>query len=624
MPVARRVGLLVAYAFLDPVRRTRAGDVNAHWLERAFTCFAPIGTSIHHLLAEVNLLVNMGVLAAQDGAEESDRLRVVPAALERLDASPADLASAALQSAGSSTLEHARGLLVGLSRLRRNGHVGPFPLPTVQSALREVDTLALWEACRAPVEQYTIGALAHAAGLLRGFGMLTVEGGADGLRVSEAPSSAPDATEHPERPPARWIVQPNFEILVPEDVGPHLLGHLGGIADLIAVDRVARFRLTQESVARAVLLPGGVGAAIERLRTGALHGLPDNVEETVVSWGRRAAVVRPYRGSFLVAGSAEQAALLRARPELHREIAPGVFHVASAPLAFLLKELADEGHAVAPVIGEGLDLGRNRPQETASVQAERLRKGIEKTAAATSPELRRRAEEERRLKAEAELAASRAQRAASAGKGAKGGAEQRLRRTLVEVSRTWPLVACVVAVRPDLLRTVLTVQEETLRSAEESGSPRAAERFLAEVGERMGLLQRGKGPAAVPVPASASTRPLVQADDDLDAADADEDLDHRAPAEPSPGDAHRLALGLDWKTLAPGPLEDILELAAEAGLCVEILYVNAAGEKKPRTVQPEAVYRQKRRVWLDATERDTDASHTFALDRIAAIRTAPG
>jgi predicted DNA-binding transcriptional regulator YafY len=117
----------------------------------------------------------------------------------------------------------------------------------------------------------------------------------------------------------------------------------------------------------------------------------------------------------------------------------------------------------------------------------------------------------------------------------------------------------------------------------------------------------------------------VQADDDLDAADAGRaSTPHRLPPEPLPGDAHRLALGPDWKTLAPGPLEDILELAAEAGLCVEILYVNAAGEKKPRTVQPEAVYRQKRRVWLDATERDTDASHTFALDRIAAIRTAPG
>jgi|GEM_PF-5586265 len=621
VPAQWRLALLVAYAGLDPVRRTQAGGLNAHWVERVFACFAPLGTSIHHLYSEMNLLVNMGIIAPSGEAADADRLQVVPAMFERLGERPTDLARAVLGCAGTATVSHARGLFVGLARLRRNGHVGPAPLPDVLSALREVDPLALWEACEAPTEHFNPGSLARAAGVLRGLGLLTVESGGGILRVSEAPDPPPPTAGAPAPIRSRWIVQPNFEVLVPADADPVATAYLGVSADLVATDRVARFRLTQESIGRATLEAAGAEAAIERLREGAVHGLPDNVEATLCAWARRAVVARGYRGGVIVAGSEDQARLLRARPDVRREIAPGVFHVASNDVASILRDVSGEGHPVAPVVGEGHGPVRPRPVESASVHAERLLKLLDRVASTPTPELRRRAEEQARLKAEADAAASRGKRSSRDGAREEATSDPRFRRNLVQVARRWPLVASLVEVRPDLIRTVLSVHEDTLWSAEESGSPRSAERFLVEVGEMMGLLPGKQASGPTSARRSPDEEADEESDDEADAEDESDDFEMGGPVtDPSPVESRRLGLDRDWQTLAIGHLEDVLKAAADAEVGVEILYVNAAGEKKARAIEPESIYRQKRRVWLDATEQGTDVAHTFALDRIAAIR----
>lgn len=121
--------------------------------------------------------------------------------------------------------------------------------------------------------------------------------------------------------------------------------------------------------------------------------------------------------------------------------------------------------------------------------------------------------------------------------------------------------------------------------------------------------------AAAAVASCASARGPVHDDEDEEGDGFEDD-------EVGAGARH-VGLDADWKTLPLGQLEDVLGYAAEHELLVEVLYVNAAGQSKPRVIQPTNVHRQKRRVWTDARDPATDSTHTFALDRIAAIRALP-
>lgn len=92
-----------------------------------------------------------------------------------------------------------------------------------------------------------------------------------------------------EVPPAEesatsFILQPSFDLLVPRNIDPTVLWELEGLADLVKPDQVLVYRLSRESVYRA-LCDGRSGDDIVAFLAGyARNGLPQNVAADLREW----------------------------------------------------------------------------------------------------------------------------------------------------------------------------------------------------------------------------------------------------------------------------------------------------------------------------------------------------
>jgi hypothetical protein len=155
------------------------------------------------------------------------------------------------------------------------------------------------------------------------------------------------------RPPppgdARWIVQPSFDVLVPWDAAPARVALLGCVADVEHLDRVCRFRITQQSVLRGIRILGGGPRVTEILAEGAAAALPQNVAATVAGWCAVRPSLRPVKGEVLIAADPDlRAWLLRACPSAV-EVAPGVFLPHERDVATLKRTAKKEGIPVDPV-----------------------------------------------------------------------------------------------------------------------------------------------------------------------------------------------------------------------------------------------------------------------------------
>jgi len=140
------------------------------------------------------------------------------------------------------------------------------------------------------------------------------------------------ATTPPPHGSTPFVVQPSFDVLVPWDASPARTALLGAVADLEAVDRVCRFRITDASVRRGVEVLGDGDAVVAVLRDGADRPLPDNVLATLRGWTARPRDVHGVRGEMIVAyDDAQRAFVRRAFPGAH-ELVPGAFLVEAGAL----------------------------------------------------------------------------------------------------------------------------------------------------------------------------------------------------------------------------------------------------------------------------------------------------
>ena len=355
MPLVRRLALLAAHMRADPMTLTTQRQVTVRWLERAREVFAAAECTTDFLLGCVVLLDRLGAVRPDPTDPAGKAWRVEPAIREVFAATPADLALAYLEANEGSEGGASLGVVALLERAAAAGEERP-------TLARLAELGAAWvkghHRAYNPFHEQHFFATTIAASLrsLRAFGLATVEGGEGGLRARRAtpPTVAPR--------PFRCTVLPTFEIWVAEDADPAGTAELGLLADLSSTDRVARFTLTQQSVARAARAPGGVAAAIERLAAAAEHGLPDNVRSTLEGWARRAVVMHAYRGAVIVTTTAEQAEFLRGRPGVLEEIAPGV-HLVRAGRARRDPPRRREGgapHVRGPRGGRGGPAGGDR------------------------------------------------------------------------------------------------------------------------------------------------------------------------------------------------------------------------------------------------------------------------
>jgi len=85
----------------------------------------------------------------------------------------------------------------------------------------------------------------------------------------------------------KWFfVQGTFEVLVPATVDPSILWHLEHMADLAKPDQMLIYRITRQSVYRALVRGMGARDIMDFLETYSRNPLPQNVRYSVEEWCR--------------------------------------------------------------------------------------------------------------------------------------------------------------------------------------------------------------------------------------------------------------------------------------------------------------------------------------------------
>jgi hypothetical protein len=118
------------------------------------------------------------------------------------------------------------------------------------------------------------------------------------------------------------IVQPTMEILVPRDFDPVDLLNVGEMADLVQADVVSIYRITRDSVSRAVKAGWTEDRMVGFLERVSVHSIPDTVRMNLSGWCRLHPEAHLIRGTFLVYGG-DKAVL----PKGLEEVLPGIFRV---------------------------------------------------------------------------------------------------------------------------------------------------------------------------------------------------------------------------------------------------------------------------------------------------------
>lgn len=572
---AHRLALLAAFFYADPPRVTQARTLNAHWLERVYERFATLGTSRGVLGATVRFFQQTDAIVwkgAVDGAH-----RVSEEGLAVLALPPEDLALAFLEIGGNVGQGSTTAALAALEYARRSGP-GPIPLDALVELGKHLLRPGGWKTSPFEADDFEHVPLAAALGRLRTLGLATV--GLDEGQVVVWRTSPPPA---PPTPRPKWIVQPNFDVLVPEDADPVATARLGALADLVVADRVARFTLTKESVARAATFPGGAAAAVERLAAGAEHGLPENVAATLRDWARRATPLRAFTGAVVIAGNEEQAAFLRSRGEGVREIAPGVFHGRTTDLDDLLRAAGKAGHLSTPVESDTEDYSerwRQRPDPVNEAAA--LRRRIEENS---KPPVAPKAPPKPRPVERPASIPPRIVPPAPVGRGP-------VVRTVEDLEDNWPEIADAVRGDDRLLRVALELDENDLECIADQWKPKRIRAVLSVMADARAA-GIGRWSSTGPPPPPEPPRRV------------------EAPSEESES---------PWTTPAPGHLHTFLEAAILRGARIDVLYVNSEGKRSEHSVAPQRLVRDGPAEWLVALNHASSGICRYHLDRIAAVR----
>lgn len=82
----------------------------------------------------------------------------------------------------------------------------------------------------------------------------------------------------------QFYLTPSFEIMAPAGLAPVLLGRIGELAELTGCDRANTYKITEESIERAIKAGWRRDDVLQFLRDNSQIGLPENVEATIKGW----------------------------------------------------------------------------------------------------------------------------------------------------------------------------------------------------------------------------------------------------------------------------------------------------------------------------------------------------
>ena len=83
---------------------------------------------------------------------------------------------------------------------------------------------------------------------------------------------------------AQFYLTPSFEIMAPAGLAPILLFRIGELAELTGCDRANTYRITEQSIERALEKGWRRDDTLQFLRDNSQIGLPENVESTLKGW----------------------------------------------------------------------------------------------------------------------------------------------------------------------------------------------------------------------------------------------------------------------------------------------------------------------------------------------------
>ena len=281
---------------------------------------APV--DVHRATILVDALVRAGALTDHGGID------VVPDAWQRLAsltprARLAELAASAASTALAAAIE---AILMTLPRDRAMSARSIERLMLVLAPDQSAET------CRRAREAMTL------------MGMLT--------RFEDgyvAVGAVPDADD--ERKPL--VVQPNFDVTMPEEFTFEDGLFVARIAELRRHDRYPHLELTKERLASALREGEEFESIVERLQELAGQAVPQNVIVTMRGWASEHESIRLFRGVVLTVEEARRYAVEHAeavRSLLRRELAPGVYLVDEHDVRELQAALEEAGIELVPEV----------------------------------------------------------------------------------------------------------------------------------------------------------------------------------------------------------------------------------------------------------------------------------
>jgi len=174
------------------------------------------------------------------------------------------------------------------------------------------------------------------------------------------------------RAECRFIVQPNFEILIEEDAPAAWIWQLYMVAETVQRDRMLIFRLTGDSLRKAIDR-GITGETILRfLAAGSKFPLPQNVQLALEEWVERYGRTRLVEAVLLRCDTPELADQLQSQPKvlklLGERIGPQYFLIPAENVKHLREKLQEAGWPALPHFYEPVSTDR----DSASVSGTRL------------------------------------------------------------------------------------------------------------------------------------------------------------------------------------------------------------------------------------------------------------
>ncbi|TVQ24386.1 MAG: hypothetical protein EA382_08605 [Spirochaetaceae bacterium] len=151
--------------------------------------------------------------------------------------------------------------------------------------------------------------------------------------------------------PPRIVVQPNFEVVMPQHIGFDDGLFVARIAALERHDTYPRFEITKPRVARVLQGGASAGQIVDRLRSIA-PSVPQNVATTINSWSDEFESIRLVRGVVMTLSPTRRHVASHAHivELIDRELAPGVYLISDANVERLRTALGDAGVEIVPEV----------------------------------------------------------------------------------------------------------------------------------------------------------------------------------------------------------------------------------------------------------------------------------